>query len=377
MRVLISALALARVAVAQKTIIVDATGAGDHKTIQAAVDAASDGDRILIRAGTYDVFKIVDKSLTVLADQGATAYNYLSTESSTIERLSAGKRVAIDGLALSATTRPALRVDSCTGRVTLRGVRLYGFPTIYNTGRESALQVSASTSVLVQDASIVPALHAIDSTITVTGCDIAGFDSQVGHYFVPSTPGMIASRATIDIAASKVRGGVGSGTYPSSAGMIVDASHLVVRDSSTLSGLPAATASGASDLQLGTSATVTGNLSGFTSLTKRPLPSLTTTPALQGQNYEVRAHGDKDDFFATYVAAPGTPIAAGGFGTLWLDPATIVTIGAGLIDASGSSALQIFAGSDAKWFALGLDFQALVGTTNTLRLTNAATVVYR
>ncbi|MCB9882787.1 MAG: hypothetical protein H6834_13435 [Planctomycetes bacterium] len=377
MRVLITALALASAAFAQKTIIVDATGAGDHKTIQAAVDAARDGDRIIVRAGTYDLFKIVDKSVTLLGERLSNVYNFFAQGASSIENLSIGKRVTIDGLTFSTTMQPALRVDNCNGRVTLRDVRIYGFPSIYNTGRESSLYVSASKSVLVQDSSLIPALYAADSTIAVVKCDIAGFDSLVGHYLVPTTAGLIANNSSIDIAASNVRGGIGNSSYPNATGMLVDSSQISLRDSSSVTGLPAAIASGASSLLLGINATVTGELKGFTTQKKLALPTLTTSPAIQGQNYEIRAHGNNGDFFATFVAAPGNPLPVGDFGSLWLDPVTLVTIGAGVIDTSGSFALQIFAGTDAKWFALALDFQALVGTTNTLRLTNPATVVYR
>lgn len=60
--------------VAATTHVVDASGGGDFTTIQAAVDAASPGDTIQIRPGTYDGGVIVDKSLTIVGDPGdATA----------------------------------------------------------------------------------------------------------------------------------------------------------------------------------------------------------------------------------------------------------------------------------------------------------------
>ncbi|MCB9920416.1 MAG: hypothetical protein H6832_18585, partial [Planctomycetes bacterium] len=39
---------------AQHVFVVDANGGGSHTTVQAAVDAAVDGDWILIRSGTYN-----------------------------------------------------------------------------------------------------------------------------------------------------------------------------------------------------------------------------------------------------------------------------------------------------------------------------------
>ena len=48
--------------------IVDTSGSGGFATVQAAVDAASDGDVILIRGGTYAGFTISGKSLVLQAD---------------------------------------------------------------------------------------------------------------------------------------------------------------------------------------------------------------------------------------------------------------------------------------------------------------------
>lgn len=53
-------------------LVVDGGGGADHTFIQAAVDAAADGDTILVRGGGYAGFSIVDRSLNVVADAGAS-----------------------------------------------------------------------------------------------------------------------------------------------------------------------------------------------------------------------------------------------------------------------------------------------------------------
>jgi hypothetical protein len=53
-------------------IVVAADGSGDYGTIAAAVDAAGDGDRILVRPGTYPGTVFVDVDVTVAAPDGAT-----------------------------------------------------------------------------------------------------------------------------------------------------------------------------------------------------------------------------------------------------------------------------------------------------------------
>ncbi len=52
-------------------LVVDGGGSGTFLTIQSAVEAAIDGDVILVRTGTYGSFRITNKALAVVADTGA------------------------------------------------------------------------------------------------------------------------------------------------------------------------------------------------------------------------------------------------------------------------------------------------------------------
>ena len=60
-------LALALSLTAPDVLSVDDDGPGPYFTIQAALDAASDGDVVLVEPGTYDEF-IVEKDLTILGN---------------------------------------------------------------------------------------------------------------------------------------------------------------------------------------------------------------------------------------------------------------------------------------------------------------------
>ncbi|HTF89572.1 MAG TPA: right-handed parallel beta-helix repeat-containing protein [Planctomycetota bacterium] len=59
-------------AVSQADVIyVDASGNGQHTTIQSAITAAFDGDVLLVRSGTYAGFTLDNRRLSVIADAGA------------------------------------------------------------------------------------------------------------------------------------------------------------------------------------------------------------------------------------------------------------------------------------------------------------------
>lgn len=53
-------------------IVVDPSGQGDFTQINQAVSAAVDGDLVLVKSGTYASFLIPDRSVSVVADAGAT-----------------------------------------------------------------------------------------------------------------------------------------------------------------------------------------------------------------------------------------------------------------------------------------------------------------
>lgn len=102
--VFLSALLCSTVPAAQENVwTVDDDGPADFSSLQAAIDAADDGDLLLIRAGAYSAITIDGKSLTLHGD-------------------TAGGIVQVSAPALSAGA--AIRIQSTvTGqRVVLRGI---------------------------------------------------------------------------------------------------------------------------------------------------------------------------------------------------------------------------------------------------------------
>jgi hypothetical protein len=92
---LLAALAWATPALAQVTWTVDDSGGADFVQIQDAIDAAADGDVILVEPGDYASFAIVDKGL-VLTGTTPTAMVRVSSHSE-VRDLAAGKLVELTG----------------------------------------------------------------------------------------------------------------------------------------------------------------------------------------------------------------------------------------------------------------------------------------
>lgn len=96
------ALALLAIPASAGVLVVDVTGGpGSQFTqIQPAVQAAAEGDVILVRSGSYNPVFLGDKSLTIQADGGASLVdpNFGGGGGLSIANLSAGKRIVLRGL---------------------------------------------------------------------------------------------------------------------------------------------------------------------------------------------------------------------------------------------------------------------------------------
>lgn len=110
---------------AEANVIVVAPSGGNFTQIQPAVNAASDGDTILVRAGGYASFTVNDKALDLVADSGASV---LVSGSVRIEQLAAARTVTLTGFAVEATSlSPALVLTNDAGSVRIQGCSIEGF----------------------------------------------------------------------------------------------------------------------------------------------------------------------------------------------------------------------------------------------------------
>lgn len=106
--------------VARADVLVVAPAGAPFTTIQAAVDAAVDGDTILVRVGDYPGFTVAAKSVAIVADptQGARLLTPVS-----VRDLAVGQEVTVAGFDVPATFGGGLRAIANVGAVRFVAIR--------------------------------------------------------------------------------------------------------------------------------------------------------------------------------------------------------------------------------------------------------------
>jgi hypothetical protein len=185
-------------------LVVDASGGGNYTQIQAAVDAAVDGDTILVKSGTYNSFRVSNTELAIVGDAGSDvqvvgairATNLAAGKTLVLENLNAtgqtGDAISVYGLYLS-NNQGRVRVESCR----FAGKPSYGF---YGVHGYDAIRVEGCSDV------------AMTRTTSLGGS--AGFFNNLGT--LPSGAGLNAQSSVLAIYDSTLRGGTGTSVSPNS-----------------------------------------------------------------------------------------------------------------------------------------------------------------
>lgn len=215
-----ASLALLATTATADVLVVAPTGA-PYTTVQAAINAAVDGDTVLVKAGVYPGFTVTAKSLSIVSDpEGAARIESWII----IQNVGVGRRVCLSGFELRSTSQGTLRVSDCAGALRLEGLRTVA-PTTYPS-----------------DAVALRLTNCAD--VAVLRCDLRGADQEA----LATSPGagLVATDSRCALYDSQVTGGKGTDGFlyqslvfradPGAAGCQILGTSTLFASGSTLTG---------------------------------------------------------------------------------------------------------------------------------------------
>jgi hypothetical protein len=268
--VLAAHLLLAGALAAQTVYVVDPAGGGDFTTVQPAVDAAADGDVLIVLAkpgaGEIDnAVEIADKSLVIL---GILPTTFIQPQigSLAVVGLSAGKSVIVRGIRMQSS----FDATGCEGVVLLEDCAVASGAVAFGTTPTSVIQ--QSSHVVFARCSIDganglgsgttaatggPGLVVEDSTVALYDCLVTGGSGGYAQFFgeflfnFPTVggQGLQIWSGTVFASGSDIQGGQGGAGAQSQSGATCAAptkggsgvrnyGHLIRLDTSITGGLP-------------------------------------------------------------------------------------------------------------------------------------------
>lgn len=360
--------------------VVDAAaGPGSQYTdIQDAVDAASDGDTVLVRTGGYDAFIVTEKSLVITADSG----EFVSASRITIQKLSADQSVRMRRIGTyDLTNGPGLRIADCDGPVWIESCDIAGpmQGSTHGVLLENCAAVSFHRSTLRADSAMYGhaghGLRASDSLVALYDCEVIGGNgnwSDRGSALDPG-PGATIDGGLLYASGSSFTGGRGAGgsfqgscldAADGAAGLVLTGgaeAHL--RDATTTGGEGGTAFTGCEDGQAGPDSEV---LAGTLLEQALPARSLVARGLVRsGDLLLLSMEGEPGDAALLVLAlgqapvylAPAPPLAGGA----WLPhPATAVVVPLGTL-VSGTTQVQ-FPVPELGTPALEFTMQGLLAT---------------
>ena len=223
------ALVLAAGASAQSVFVVaPVAGPGVFATdIQPAVDAAANGDLVLVKAGAYSGFSVDGKGVSVVADAGAAvACNGLVF----VNHIAAGQRVLLQGLSVHGDNiSPAIITLDSPGPIWIESCTVQG-----GTGNGPglvAVSVNSCPSVVIQRSTMTggnglvggtgnnmgaPALHTANSAVAVGDSQCIGGNGAPPSTVVggPGGPGLRVLSGFVFATGTTFQGGTGAPPVP-------------------------------------------------------------------------------------------------------------------------------------------------------------------
>jgi hypothetical protein len=344
---------LAGSAASQRTWIVDQqNGPGTNFTnLAPAIAAAARGDRIQVRAGTY-IGSHVGKALTIVGEGGVLVLG----GSLTVQGLPAGDQVVLSGFSGHQIGAGRLLLENNQGRILLDryGLEALGL---------GAVQVSSCTNVQITGSRLTggsaldvegfPAVEVVSSTVIVTESTLTGQDSFGYHAVYVGSVGLRVHSGRVFLVRSQVTGGSSptNSINPGLALPAVDAptqSTIEIRGDATTvlrAGVDqkfavpiSAIVANQGQLAIDPAVQIVPSsggapISGMATVQFLPMPSLVARPV--GSVVNSALYSPPGEIVLLVLGLPGTEIQIAALGSLWIDPALILVLGASVQGGSG------------------------------------------
>jgi hypothetical protein len=340
-------------------------GGGGAATIDAAIALASEGDVILVHAGTYPGFTVTAKSLVITADEGENVFVH---GSALVQGLGAGQSLTLQGLRAQASGYFALHASACAGALWIEDCEVEGYESVSSgyPGGE-ALTAQDCASVVLRRSTFVGGfgglisggpggdavvLHA--SNVAMFSCSVEGGYGGFGGYDwifgcsgengAPGGDGIVTELGELFFQASTVTGGDGGlGDFCSASSGCGEGGNggtgLVCSGPTTMVQSSLFGGAGAPDAHIcggGDPGQPVKHLGG--TLAQLPLTATAlaaASPLREGELAQAVASGEPFQLLAVYASfAPALVELPGAAGFQLLAPA-VVLFGAAVLPASG------------------------------------------
>lgn len=379
---------LAAVSQAQRRVlVVDDDGSGPYRTIQAAVDAARDGDVIRVQGGVYGGFTST-KGVSILCEPGAQIFSR-SSKPILVTRVPSGRDFVLRG----GTKSQALVVQDCPGRVLIESHVMSGFLT------RTSIRVVGSADVVLHQVSAIgrPALSCERSNVTVTECTLRGLNAVWPHAPITAGNAIELRGSRVEVAAGSAVGGAGLAfpvtLGPGAAALFASDSTLVVRgDASTKlsagrqggTSVPRSALEGSrGSVVLDPRAAVSGSggappVSPRLTLKRKVLSMVVMTGAGPGGVVQGAVHATAGDRVWLFQGIVGGAISLPGFdGVVRLDPRVLFLVAQGVVPSAGRFPHRVAIPNLPGLLGVKFGWQAVTySAARGLQLTNLAASVH-
>lgn len=227
-RLLSCSLALVVAAAGARADVLVVGPGGSFTDLQAAVDAAVDGDVVLVKGGTYNSVIVLGKAVTITAEAGFSVL----VEDVTVQLLSSERTVVLSGLTIDSNSGgvPGLQLLENEGAVRVADCTINGLVTLIGTPSEGVV-VDLCDDVSFVDCAVTGGralfttfgaaqaggvgMSVTDSTVAVHGGTVTG--GEGGAHTVAPNPGgpggvgLLVDEATVLVSGATVSGGRGGG----------------------------------------------------------------------------------------------------------------------------------------------------------------------